>query len=158
VSSNLEKISKKGENRHEETKLKGRLVRHAGIFVVSFAGDPFIEPAQEIMTLIARRAHELFESSGFTHGHALRGWLRAESEILLQAPGTFPETETGFAIRADVPVSAKRIWKYELPSFPVHHRQRQEASDAKEGRPYIRTPPRTSSECCSCRLKFDQDE
>ena len=47
-----------------------------------FAGDPFIEPAQEINDLIARRAHELFESSGFTHGHADDDWLRAESEIL----------------------------------------------------------------------------
>ena len=32
----------------------------------AFAGDPFIEPAQEINDLIARRAYELFESSGFT--------------------------------------------------------------------------------------------
>jgi len=29
-----------------------------------FAGDPFIEPAREINDLIARRAYELFESSG----------------------------------------------------------------------------------------------
>ncbi len=36
-----------------------------------FAGEPFTEPALEINDLIARRAYELFESSGFTHGHAL---------------------------------------------------------------------------------------
>ena len=68
-----------------------------------FAGEPFTEPALEINDLIARRAYELFESGGFTHGHAHEDWLRAESEILLQAPVDVTETETGFTIRADVP-------------------------------------------------------
>src|SRR5260370_35986117 len=61
-------------------------------------GEPFIEPAQEINDLIAPRAYELFESSGFTHDHALEDWLRAESEILLQAPVDLTETETGVTI------------------------------------------------------------
>src|SRR5260370_38681119 len=68
-----------------------------------FAGDPFSEPAQEINDLIARRAYELFESGGFTHGHADEDWLLAESEILLQAPVDVTETETGLTIRADGP-------------------------------------------------------
>src|SRR5947208_17021253 len=68
-----------------------------------FAGDPFIEPAREINDLIARRAYELFESSGFTHGHAHADWLRAEPEILLQAPEDVTEAENGLTIRPDVP-------------------------------------------------------
>src|SRR5882724_7580760 len=63
--------------------------------------NPFIEPAQEINDLIARRAYELFESSGFTHGHGYEDWLRAESEILVQSRVDVTETEAGFAIRVD---------------------------------------------------------
>src|SRR5882762_9927343 len=98
------------------------------------AGDPFIEPTQEINDLIARRAYELFESSGFTHGHAHEDWFRAESEILLQAPVDVTETETGFTIRADVPGLGEKDL-----GVRVAHRslcitgKRQEASDQKKG-------------------------
>jgi hypothetical protein len=89
-----------------------------------FAGDPFIEPAQEINDLIAHRAYELFESSGFTHGHAHEDWLRAEAEILRHAPVDVTETETGFTIRADVPGFGENgSGNTSCPSFPVHHRQ-----------------------------------
>ncbi len=65
--------------------------------------DPFIELAREINNLIARRAYDLFESSGFTHGHDRENWLRAESEILFNAPVDIRETETAVTIRVDVP-------------------------------------------------------
>ena len=98
------------------------------------AGDPFIEPAQEINDLIARRAYELFESSGFTHGHAHDDWLRAESEILLQAPVDVTETETGFAIRADVPgFGEKDLEVRAAPRSLCITGKRQESSDQKEG-------------------------
>src|SRR5258708_39753167 len=94
-----------------------------------FAGDPFIEPAQEINDLITRRAYELFESSGFTHGHAHEDWLRAESEILLQAPVDVTETETGFTIRADVPCFRENDMKVRAaPSSLSIAGERQEAS------------------------------
>jgi len=98
------------------------------------AGDPFIEPAQEINDLIARRAYELFESSGFTDGHAHDDWLRAESEILLQAPVDVTETETGFAIRADVPgFGEKDLEVRAAPRSLCIAGKRQESSDQKEG-------------------------
>src|SRR5216683_183907 len=91
-------------SRKEKTGMKNetprQLVRTPEIRSL-FAGEPFIEPAQEINDLIARRAYELFESSGFTHDHALEDWLLAESEILLQAPVDVTETETGFTIHAE---------------------------------------------------------
>lgn len=43
-----------------------------------FPGEPIFDLAQETNDLVARRAYELFESSGFTHGHAREDWLRAE--------------------------------------------------------------------------------
>jgi len=99
--SNLRKFSRK-----EKTGMKNETPRHhvhTPEIRSVFAGDPFIEPGQEINDLIARRAYELFESCGFTHGRAHEDWLLAESEILLQAPVDVTETETGFTIRADVP-------------------------------------------------------
>src|SRR6266478_4692731 len=97
-------------------------------------GEPFIEPAQEINDLIARRAYELFESSGFTHDHALEDWLLAESEILLQAPVDVTETETGFAIRADVPGFGEKDLEVRVaPRSLCITGKRQELSDQKEG-------------------------
>ena len=99
-----------------------------------FAGEPFIEPAQEINDLIARRAYELFESSGFTHGHAHEDWLRAESEILLQAPVDVTETETGFTIHADVPGFGEKDLEVRVaPRSLCITGKRQELSDQKEG-------------------------
>src|SRR6266849_7180568 len=99
-----------------------------------FAGEPFIEPAQEINDLIARRAYELFESSGFTHDHALDDWLRAESEILLQAPVDVTETETGFTILADVPGFREKDLEVRVtPRSLCITGKRQESSDQKEG-------------------------
>ena len=98
-----------------------------------FAGEPFIEPAQEINDLILRRAYELFESSGFTHGHALEDWLRAESETLLQAPVEVTETETGFTIRADVPGFREKDLEVRVaPRSLCITGERQELSDQKE--------------------------
>src|SRR6266478_767188 len=97
-------------------------------------GEPFIEPAQEINDLIARRAYELFESSGFTHDHALEDWLLAESEILLQAPVDVTETETGFTIHADVPGFGEKDLEVRVaPRSLCITGKRQELSDQKEG-------------------------
>ena len=66
------------------------------------AGDPFFERAQEISDLITRRAYELFEASGLTHGHDREDWDRAESEILLHVPVDVTETDDHFTVRAEV--------------------------------------------------------
>jgi type II secretory pathway predicted ATPase ExeA/HSP20 family molecular chaperone IbpA len=97
-------------------------------------GEPFTEPAQGINDLIARRAYELFESSGFTHDHALEDWLRAESETLLQAPVDVTETETGFTIHADVPGFGEKDLEVRVaPRSLCITGKRQELSDQKEG-------------------------
>jgi HSP20 family protein len=128
----LRKFSKK-----EKTGMKNETPRqlvHTPAIRSLFAGDPFIEPAQEINDLIARRAYEFFESSGFTHGHAHEDWLRAESEILLQAPVDVTETETGFIIRADVPGFGEKDLEVRVaPRSLCITGKRQESSDQKEG-------------------------
>jgi HSP20 family protein len=57
----------------------------------------------EIQDTISRRAHELFASSGFTHGHDLQDWLSAESELYQAIPLTFSQTEKSVTVKAELP-------------------------------------------------------
>jgi len=96
--------------------------------------DPFLERAREINDLIARRAYDLFESSGFTHGHDRENWLRAESEILFNAPADIRETETAVTIRVDVPgFRANDLEVRIAPPRLCITGQRPEASEQQEG-------------------------
>jgi HSP20 family molecular chaperone IbpA len=109
------------------------LVRAPEILTL-FAGDPFFERAQEINELIARRAHELFESRGFAHGHDREDWLTAMSEILLNVQLDITETETGLTIRADVPGFSEQDLEVRVaPRSVCITGKRQEASEQKEG-------------------------
>lgn len=85
----------------EEDKGIGGPVRPVGILELR-ADDPFFKHAQEINDLIARRAYELFEASGETHGHDREDWLRAESEILLRVPVEVRDKEGHFTVCAEV--------------------------------------------------------
>ncbi len=109
------------------------LVRTPEILTLS-AGDPFVERAREINELIARRAHELFESRGCAHGHDREDWLTAMSEVLLHVPVDITETETELAIRADVPGFNKQDLEVRVaPRSVCITGKRQEASEQTEG-------------------------
>jgi type II secretory pathway predicted ATPase ExeA/HSP20 family molecular chaperone IbpA len=96
---------------------------------------PFFELAQEINDLIARRAYELFESSGSTHGHAREDWLRAESQILLDVPVEVTETETELIIRADAPGFGERDLEVRVaPRSLCITGKRRDSSDQQEGK------------------------
>ncbi len=100
-----------------------------------FPDGPTFELAQEINDLIASRAYELFESSGFTHGHAREDWLRAESEIVLKVPVDVTETETELTVRADVPGFGEKDLEVRIaPRSLCILGRRQETSDQKEGK------------------------
>src|SRR5260370_9375975 len=97
--------------------------------------DPFIELAREINDLIARRAYELFESGGSAHGHDRENWLRAESEILLNAPLDIRETETAVTIRVDVPGFSENDLEVRIAPRRLYITgQRPEASEQQEGK------------------------
>jgi HSP20 family protein len=66
-------------------------------------GDAFFELAQDVNNVIAERARQLFEDTGANHGQDLDNWLKAKSEVLLNAPLEISETETELIVRADVP-------------------------------------------------------
>lgn len=57
----------------------------------------------DVHHLIARRAYQLFAGSGFTDGHDLEDWLRAERELLHSAPVELCESESEFVLRAELP-------------------------------------------------------
>ncbi len=98
------------------------------------AGDPFFERAQEINDLITRRAYELFEARGLTHGLDRDDWLRAESEILLRAPVEVTETEAQFTVRADVSGFADKDVEVRVaPRSLCITAKRREAWEQKEG-------------------------
>lgn len=100
-----------------------------------FPDGSTFELAEEIKDAIARRAYELFESRGFTHGHAREDWLRAESEILLKVPVDMTETETDLTVRADVPGFGERDLEVRIAprSLCITGRQ-EEAASEKAGR------------------------
>ncbi len=100
-----------------------------------FARDPFLEHAQEINDLIARRAYELFESRGCMPGHDREDWVRAESELLLNVPMDITETETELTIRAEVPGFSERDLEVRVaPRSLCITGKRQQASEQKEGK------------------------
>ena len=63
------------------------------------------ERLMELDQLIARRAYECFESRGRENGYAyaLEDWLRAESELLRQAPVEIREADGKLTVRVEVP-------------------------------------------------------
>jgi len=62
----------------------------------------------EIENRIARRAYELFASSGFTDGHDLEDWLLAESELFGRTPVEVTETEKEVTVKAGMPGFTER--------------------------------------------------
>jgi HSP20 family protein len=63
----------------------------------------FSERAQEINGRIARRAYELFESRGSSHGQDLEDWMNAQAEIIRAIPVDISEKENDLTIHAEVP-------------------------------------------------------
>src|SRR2546425_4269231 len=110
------------------------LLRAPEIFKL-FPGDPLFERAQEIKELIARRAYELSEARGFSHGHELEDWLRAQSEILRGGPVDIRETETELTICAEVPGFRERDLEVRVePRRLFISGKRQEGPERRQGK------------------------
>jgi len=63
----------------------------------------FERSVHELEDAITRRAHELWQSNGFHHGHEMDDWLRAESELLRFAPVEITESGDDLRVFAEVP-------------------------------------------------------
>jgi len=69
----------------------------------SLPESTFLQKMEEIENKIARRAYELFASSGFTDGHDKEDWLLAESELFGQMPIEVTETDKEVTVKAGMP-------------------------------------------------------
>ncbi|SRR5208337_1724572 len=68
----------------------------------------FLRKMDEIENRIARRAYELFASSGFTDGHDLEDWLLAESELFGRMPVEVTQTDKEVMVKVGVPGFAEK--------------------------------------------------
>jgi len=63
---------------------------------------------QELRHAIAKRAYDMFASRGFTHGHDLRDWFLAETELVRPISIEMSETETELTVKAGLPGFAEK--------------------------------------------------
>jgi len=63
----------------------------------------FLQSIVDMQNRIARRAYELFASSGFTDGHDMEDWLFAESELFGKMPVELKQTEKELTVSAGLP-------------------------------------------------------
>jgi HSP20 family protein len=88
---------------------------------------------EEIQDNIAKRAYELFASSGFTDGHDIEDWLLAESELFGKMPVEVKETEKELTVTAGLPgFTEKDIEITVEPSRLVINGKREEKSESKK--------------------------
>jgi HSP20 family molecular chaperone IbpA len=64
--------------------------------------EPFRDLEEEINSLIAGRAYEIYGSRGGAHGDDFADWYQAATEILQQVPMEITESETQFVVQAEV--------------------------------------------------------
>jgi HSP20 family protein len=97
--------------------------------------DPFLARMDELQQSIARRAFELFQSSGFTNGHDLEDWLKAESELLQPVPLEVSETDNEVTVRAAVPGFTEKELQVKVDAHRVCIAgKREESSEQKKGK------------------------
>ena len=56
----------------------------------------------ELEEMTARRAYEIFEGRGKTHGHDLQDWFEAQGELFVPLPGEIIEGEYSLEWKADI--------------------------------------------------------
>lgn len=66
------------------------------------AGPALADLAEQIQQDIGRRAYEIFEQRGFTHGDDLSDWLQAEKEIVQSVRSDVKDTGNQISVRVDV--------------------------------------------------------
>ncbi len=65
--------------------------------------DSLFKQMSEWSNRIAKRAYEFFASSGFTNGHDLEDWFKAESELLKPVALDVKDSKDEFIVKAQVP-------------------------------------------------------
>jgi len=97
--------------------------------------DSSLQSIADIQNRIARRAYELFASSGFTDGHDLEDWLFAESEVLGKMPIELTDNEKELTITASMPGFTEKDVEIRVEPRRVFitGRREEKSEDKKEG-------------------------
>ena len=66
------------------------------------AGSALADLAEQIQQDIGRRAYEIFEQRGYTHGDDLSDWFQAEKEIVRSVRSDVKDTGKHISLRVDV--------------------------------------------------------
>jgi HSP20 family protein len=83
------------------TEREKAMTHHTDLNLVSV--HELFEHTQDVYNLIARRAFEIFESRGHTHGNDREDWFRAESELLTPVKFHLSVSGEQLTARAEVP-------------------------------------------------------
>ncbi|HYM11810.1 MAG TPA: Hsp20 family protein [Bryobacterales bacterium] len=90
---------------------------------------------KEVCDSISRRAYEIFQGKGGTHGHDLEDWFQAESELLGPVPVEVRESNGDLIVRVETPgFSAKELQVSVEPRCLVIAGQRESAEEHKIGK------------------------
>jgi HSP20 family protein len=82
----------------EEPSTPALVMKRADLDRLFVTAEEMYECMSYVTARIARRAYEIFESRGNTHGHDLEDWFQAESEVL--RPMTLEMEDSGDAFIA----------------------------------------------------------
>jgi HSP20 family molecular chaperone IbpA len=98
-------------------------------------GSSLLKRMQDVHDTVARRAYELFASSGFSDGHDLADWFSAESDLLHSVPLEVSETEKEITITAALPgFTAKDIEiRVESGRVLISGQREERSEDNKKG-------------------------
>lgn len=116
--------------KHESALEKARVP----VIVQLLSDDRFLQRMADLRELIAQRAYELFAESGFTNGHDLEDWLRAEAQFLTVAPVEIVESAETLTVKTALPGwNARDIEIHVEPQRLFISAQTQENSTEKKG-------------------------
>lgn len=119
--------------------------------------DPLLAHIAELQQSISRRAFELFKSSGFTGGHDIEDWLKAESDLLQPVPLEVTETDDEVTVRAEGPGFTEKDVQVKVDAHRVFiSGKREESSEEKKGKT-IYTEHRANEICREFDLSAEID-
>lgn len=124
----------------------------------ALSDNSFVKRMQDIENAIARRAHELFASRGFTDGQDVSDWLTAESEVLEPFPLKLSETEEEITLKADLPgFSEKDIEVRVEPWYIFIGGRREEKTESKQKGEVVSAESRSSGVFRAINLPAEVD-
>ena len=98
----FQRVSVSEEGRHTTMKSEA-VTRKNDVSIHEIGIDELIKEMSEWSDRIAKRAYELFATSGFTNGHDREDWFKAESELLEPVAVEVKDSDSQLVVKAAVP-------------------------------------------------------